>query len=583
VRTVAIDFETYYSTAYSVSTLGYYAYTHDARFDCYLAGIADPQMGPAYAWHPSQIDWRAVAHGNLLIAHNAAFDRAVFERLQETGLIPADVEPAGWLCTAAMAAHLGVPRGLAGAAEAILNRVLDKSPRANAKGKQTETLFDAGMAAYCAMDAQTCMDLWEAAGRHWSADERQVWGITDHMGRRGIHLDLDHLRTQAKALAARCEEARARVPWAGTGVPLTSPKALKAWCEGQGIKAPASTDADDPRLAAWCKANPSGAEVVQAIGAVRSLNRAEKVLATMVSRRMPNGRMEAHTLYWGAATGRWSGGGHGLNLQNLNSGDASGDLRGCLVPAPGCVFVVVDLAQIEARCLLWAVGDAKTLDMVRRGISVYEAHARATMGWTGGPLKTSEDPKLYKLAKARVLGLGYGCGAAKFVDVARIMAGLDITSQDATRIVREYRSANPGIIAFWDRLGDMAKRHAGGQTLRVPLPSGRCLRYRNVQDHGGDIVAELVKGDPSKIYGGLLCENYIQALARDVFTDRLLALWSRGIRPVLLVHDEYVIECPVDIAPGVKADACAIIRDGPAWAEGLPIDVEATIMERYAK
>ncbi|NJN64587.1 MAG: ExbD/TolR family protein [Acidobacteria bacterium] len=62
-----------------------------------------------------------------------------------------------------------------------------------------------------------------------------------------------------------------------------------------------------------------------------------RVLEAMEARRMPGGRMAYELRYFGASTGRWSGGG-GLNLQNLNRKTAEGvDLRraiGCSRTAP---------------------------------------------------------------------------------------------------------------------------------------------------------------------------------------------------------------------------------------------------------
>jgi len=57
----------------------------------------------------------------------------------------------------------------------------------------------------------------------------------------------------------------------------------------------------------------------------------------------------------------------------------------------------------------------------QKGISPYEIHATQTMGYTGpaGELKKLF-PKIYALAKARVLALGYGAGWRKFIDMAAI-------------------------------------------------------------------------------------------------------------------------------------------------------------------
>jgi predicted amidohydrolase YtcJ len=46
-----------------------------------------------------------------LVAHNAAFDQAVFERLRDLGVIPPTVQPMVWHDTAALCAtYAGAPR-----------------------------------------------------------------------------------------------------------------------------------------------------------------------------------------------------------------------------------------------------------------------------------------------------------------------------------------------------------------------------------------------------------------------------------------------------------------------------------------
>lgn len=574
---LALDFETYYSQTYSVADLGYFAYCHHPKFDAYLVAAVD--ASGAEACHPSKFNWTR-AHGRYLLAHNANFDRAVFEALQEKGVIHQTIRPAGWLCTAALSAFCQCPRSLAGAAKAVLGVEVDKAPRSRAKGNKTAELFD-GQADYAATDARICWQLWEKAGRYWPTKERELWALTHEMGRRGLWIDQHHLQLQMRAAHEKVEAALAGIPWAASSPP-TSPKQLAAACGLEGIRPPSSTDEDSPAYMSWAAehGDTTAGGWVRSMQAYRRANRAALVLEAMFARLKPDGRMEAHLAYWGASTGRWSGGGNGLNLQNLNSDSDICDLRGCIAAPPDNALLVLDLAQIEARVLLWLAHDEKTLDLVRQGVSVYEAHARATMGWAGGTLKT-ENPATYKLAKARVLGLGYGCGAGRFAHVAKIMADLDITEKQAAETVDAYRATNPGITALWGKLGREFQECDGG-TYALRLPSGRSLIYRNVNALEG--TAEQIKGEkPAKIYGALIVENLVQALARDLFADRLLALAQAGFRPVLLVHDEYVIESPATGKETALADAIRIIEQPPSWAVGLPIGVEGKILGRYAK
>src|SRR5690606_32849431 len=158
--------------------------------------------------------------------------------------------------------------------------------------------------------------------------------------------------------------------------------------------------------------------------------------------------------YCGANTGRWSGGG-GLNMQNLNRSEAEGvDLRRAIVAPPGHVLGVVDFAQIEARTLLYLAGDHHALGMLREhpALDVYEAHARQTMDYAEDELLKAFCARtgsgLRQLAKARVLGLGFGCGPEKFVSVAKSMAGLEISLEESKRIVGEYRESNPKVVGL---------------------------------------------------------------------------------------------------------------------------------------
>jgi DNA polymerase len=68
-----------------------------------------------------------------------------------------------------------------------------------------------------------------------------------------------------------------------------------------------------------------------------------------------------------------------------------------------------------------------------------------------------------------------------------------------------------------------------------------------------------------------------QAAAHDVLREALRRL--EGV--VAHVHDEIVIE--TDRPEEVKTMLERVMTTPPAWAEGLPLAVEAKIMTRYGK
>ncbi|MCZ7636740.1 MAG: hypothetical protein M5U12_12325 [Verrucomicrobia bacterium] len=129
---VAVDFETFYTAAYSVAELGLWAYCHDPRFQAYLVAVTDGERTCVCA--PSKFPWAIIA-GRTWVSHHRDFDRAVFERLQELGLVPEGIAPASWMCSAGLCAYLQLPRDLAGAVKAVFGQTLDKGPRERAKGK----------------------------------------------------------------------------------------------------------------------------------------------------------------------------------------------------------------------------------------------------------------------------------------------------------------------------------------------------------------------------------------------------------------------------------------------------------------
>ena len=574
---LAIDFETYYDANYSVAALGYSAYCADQRFAATLVAICDGETSEAC--HPSAFDWTKIADKEL-VAHNAAFDKAVFAALQQRGIIPAGIKPVAWHCTADMCAYFGVPRSLAQAAEVLLGVKLDKSVRDAMKGGGDLFTSPDKFTEYAAADAKACAMLWAKFSKWWPEDERELSDLTRRMGERGLYLDRSKTTDIFQGLEDTIESAKMTLPWKG---PATSPKAIEAHCKAHGIEPPANTNAKGEELEEWLEkhGDTPPARAIKAVQEIRSLNRSAKVLETMLERIRPDGRIDAHTMYFGAATGRWSGGGHGLNLQNLNRGDAgTADIRGCITAAPGHKLLIMDLSQIEPRCLAWAAGDRAWLDLVRSGMNPYEAHAMTAHGWKGKKLK-QENPRLYALCKAERLGLGYGCGADKFVLVAKLLGGLEVTPAESKKIVSEFRASNQCIVKFWDSL-EAAFTARDGQDYRMPLPSGRRLRYADVKVE--DMTASVLKGGPrTKLYGGKLCENFVQAMARDVFAEGLARAEYAGLNPILTVHDEIICEVPEEKAnAGLDLLRLAMCHP-PSWAPDLPVAAEGEISEHYKK
>lgn len=254
------------------------------------------------------------------------------------------------------------------------------------------------------------------------------------------------------------------------------------------------------------------------------------------------------------------------------------------------------------------------LDLVRGGTSVYEAFARGSLGWTGGNLK-KEDENQYAMAKAMVLGLGFGCAWEKFITVAMKMAGVDVAKDDpewveqvhpitgekktvsgwgtnSKRIVKTFRDANPKIVALWRTLDDNFRRSIASDFC-MTLPSGRIMRYEKVRGETRiepdketglprrkSVYTAEIGGRRTICYGGLLAENITQACAREVFMDRVLALEDAGFSVVLTIHDEVITEVDLDKP---KEIVHSIMTTSPAWMSDLPLGADVVETQFYKK
>lgn len=660
----AVDFETYYDNQCSVKPLGNYAYCRHADFNAYLVTIYAPSVGVYFVGHPKDAPWPKIC-GLTWLSHNRNFDRTVFEYLVETGVI---VIEAGqfwreWHDTADLACYVHLPRALAKAVKFAFGLVVSKALRDTfMKGKLPGELTPDQWCEWCTYamnDALLCWALWQTFNLFWPEHERALSVHTGNIEFRGVPVDWEQAGKLLQTCNAALHVVEQRIPWTKeldkNGDPiykLYSRKGIALECIRAGVPPPASTDAKSREFLEWLDEYGERVPSLVHLGRHRRIKNVRDRLKNLFIRRRPDDRAAVGLKYFGAAkTGRWSGTA-GFSLHNLRKNPLyfdSGyswlptkagaahivDLRPVLTAPPGRQLCIADLSQIEPRVLNWFLGNKEFLDLCRKGMSPYEAHARVFMGWTGGKLK-AESPLLYALAKARVLALGYGAGWFKFIAMASSYitdadGNLDVAMFDAIFAqptkeeqreafieflefcekkteaiafrelddrtknvwvnawlqVRSFREANANLCSRKDPLGLWAHLQRDFQAsmsegiYEVGLPSGRSLFYFNISSRGGWRASQGSPGEPpTGVYGGLLVENLTQACARDVFALGILRLEAAGYQVLFHVHDEYVILMP---AHGTVAEVLRIIREVPSWAESLPVDAEAKLSPCYQK
>ena len=594
---IALDFETYYDNTLNVTELGPRRYAHDLILNNkppYLISLASPG-GLTYVGPLSSCPWKKFYPSNGIVAHNASFDKVIFQACAEAGLVPAEWSRVPWFCTADMSAYLNAPRNLQGAVKCLLGVDISKDLRSRMKGRLFDSLSAKDrmdMENYALRDATLCLALWEKFSGEWPEFERKVSEINREAGIYGVAINESLIREFKATLSHAMFRAEQILPWrngeAGSESKILSPKALAEACRRNGIPCPENTNEDSPECEAWEATYSEKFPWVKAMREYRKANILLKKLATMEKQSI-DGVLPFNLLYFGAHTGRFSGSNR-MNMQNLPGRKASETpLRKVIVPRKDNLLCVIDWAQIEPRILYWMVKDTESLSALRDGAQIYELYARRHMGYSDPEPLKEKNPQLYVAAKAAVLGLGYGCGAKRYVSVAKSLAGLELTPEESVSQVQQYRGSNPRIVAMWSQLIFQARIHASRhEDYHLQLPSGRVLHYyklSSIRNEKGDGLRAEVCLDGSKItflHGGRITENWVQATARDVFAVGLTRLHEAGFRNLFHVHDEYVLEIPnssdrADVEKRLREILLAPIP----WLPDCPLDISIDWGDSY--
>lgn len=451
---VGVDFEAYYLKGiHDIDTLGSHAYNRHPKSYPYLVSV-DDDAGNLWVGKPEDFDWTVLA-GKIVVSHNASFDEDVYEAGVERGAWPR-VKFEEWVCSADLSTYLCGYRNLQEAVKFLLGVEISKSVRTDANGLTweemlikevvledgTTTTFAQEMVKYAAGDG-ICVRIWKQYGASWPLRERKISRRNREAGRKGVMIDVPELIRGIALCQHVIAESVELLPWVKRGRKEGSTIGVAEECRASNIPCPPTKSGKngDPEGAdEWLELYAAKLPWVKAL---KDLRRGKKMLATletMKSRIREDGSLPFSLLYWGTHTGRFAGVG-GLNFLNFNKEPLfvewdkecgrGIDIRGLIRARPGKRFAIVDLSQIEPRCLNWAIGNEALLAQVRSGMAIYEAFARTATGWKGGKLK-DEDKYGYALAKAQVLALGYAAGWVKFITMALspMYGNLDLCADD---------------------------------------------------------------------------------------------------------------------------------------------------------
>lgn len=333
------------------------------------------------------------------------------------------------------------------------------------------------------------------------------------------------------------------------------------------------------------------------------------------------GKIKIPLKYYGGHTGRWSGT-EAINVQNLGGKGRTGKgidplisgMRSMLRAPEGQKFIIVDSAQIEARILAWLAGQEDLLDGFRKGQDIYSEFASTLFKHTVRKPRVGDSPDITRqlsiwrgFGKDAILGCGYGMGADKFYERCRENPDLrplfdsgEYNLAFIQKLIDTYRNTYSKIPTWWYELEKWFKmcikfpQHytvcARGNpveiylwndnnTINLQLPSGRILYYCNVRiDSNGTICDRY-----GKLWGGSLTENIVQAIARDLLGYWILQFEENYLTVALHAHDEIVALSPEGCEKYNLERAITYMKSAPDWTNGLPLDAEGEISDVYKK
>lgn len=473
--TIRIDFET--RSEVNLKKIGSWMYSkHRSTEVMCLRWKARDETGfyhMAHPWTPASEPphrlFELLKSGEAVLeSHNAMFEYCVWQNICVSRLGWPTVPDHMWRCSAAKASACALPRALGGAGNALgLDIVKDEgdgkkalmkvtAPARRTK-KNTEMRWNEDeidirrMWAYNEDDVLSEEAL-SARLPPLNKNEQAIWEMDQRMNRRGICADVKGATFAIQLAAAWCKTLNDRLTYLTDGEvdAGTKREKVKAFLEKTGLDLPDTTAGTLDALLKGDKLSreTSGLKLLsdlqrEILTIVRSVGRTSiKKYQGVIDRADADGRIRDSMMYHGASTGRWAGKGvqpHNfprgkikdmeqaweilmegdLEMIQLLYGDPmefmSHCLRGVLWAPPGRRLYCADYAAIEARVLLWLVGDESGLDVFRRGEDIYLEMASLIYGRT----MTKKDTDARQLGKQAILGLGYGMGFVKFLVTCR--------------------------------------------------------------------------------------------------------------------------------------------------------------------
>lgn len=404
---------------------------------------------------------------------------------------------------------------------------------------------------YAAMDARCLLPLFhEQSEQMFVQDLEDLFRVefgslpfTVWMSLSGFGVDKEVLLAQVDQINAIYHEALEEFNNKFPGVNPLSPNQIKSLMESLGHKLDSTSRAALKAI---------GSPDVDLILKIRELNKKVSAYGKSLAEFVcpVTGRVYPRWSHTGAASGRFSC--SSPNIQQI----PRGDFRKAFKAPPGRVLVKADYSQIELRVAAEIAEEERMIKCFMDGVDLHKQTASLILKKPMEEVSKGDR----QVAKSLNFGLLYGMRAKGLQEYALESYGVSLSFDEAVEMRRKFFEVYTGLYK-WQKSYDYDQE----TTVRTVLGRPRTTR---------SLTEKL--------------NHPVQGTAAEGLKAALAMVWSdrehyKDTKPVAVVHDEIVLECPADKAEEVAERLVGVMKAGMSSVlKTVPVEVECTICSDWS-